>query len=242
MIVSEPSYQAPLLSAYLEIIARLTALEARQEVREAAQPMAPVVLHFSPHLTQSVPVTGIQPQEKEPPVIASEPSNQTPFAYSDPDILERLMALEARQDALEVAGVQSAVPELDYVLPPPTQSAPEENISPASQRLDVPQGESQPQQLAPLNSIQPQVISALPDPDSGKIYNLQVGTFSTLEAADRISRQVSSIGFIVLQEQNESMYRVLAVDIPAVLVHPAIQRLGVIGINQVWVRESTTSP
>jgi len=45
------------------------------------------------------------------------------------------------------------------------------------------------------------------------------------------------MGFVVLQEQFGSLYRVMAVDIPANLVEPAIQRLGVIGIDQVWIKE-----
>ena len=42
---------------------------------------------------------------------------------------------------------------------------------------------------------------------------------------------------IVAMEGNGSLYRVFATDVPAAMVHPAVQRLGTIGINQVWVRE-----
>jgi len=77
----------------------------------------------------------------------------------------------------------------------------------------------------------------LPDPYSGRIYRLQVGAFSTLEAASRQALALEAIGFSVIIERTEPMYRVLAVDVPAAMVGPAVQRLGLIGVAMVWVRE-----
>jgi cell division protein FtsN len=92
-------------------------------------------------------------------------------------------------------------------------------------------------QHVPVFGPMPQVVPRLPDPNSGRIYRLQVGAFSSQATAERIAREMSSIGFNVAMEGNGSLYRVFATDVPAAMVHPAVQRLGTIGINQVWVRE-----
>jgi cell division protein FtsN len=82
-----------------------------------------------------------------------------------------------------------------------------------------------------------QVIPGLPDPNSNKIYRLQVGSFSAPDAADRTAQIIQSAGFDVAQEFNGTYYRVLVVGIPAASVYPAAQRLGAMGIGQIWVRE-----
>jgi hypothetical protein len=133
----------------------------------------------------------------------------------DPEIMARLEALEARPEIPEVqepVNVQPAAPVVLHVHPQVTQ-------------------------YVPFFVATPQVIPGLPDPNSGRIYRLQVGAFSSQQTADRISHLVSSVGFNVIQEKSGVMYRVLATDVPALMVSSAVQRLGIIGIEQVWVRE-----
>ena len=82
----------------------------------------------------------------------------------------------------------------------------------------------------------------MPDPSSNKVYRLQVGAYSTPEAADRIARQVASLGFQVMQEmafveKSGMVYRVLAVNVPAGMVQYAALRLASTGIKEIWVRE-----
>ena len=137
---------------------------------------------------------------------------------SDPEVMARLEALEARPEVQEIREVREVV-----------------NLQPpAPVVLHV---HPQMTQYVPFFVATPQVIPGLPDPNTGRIYRLQVGAFSTRQTADRIARLVGSLGFNVAQEWSGTMYRVLATDVPAVLVSSAIQRLGIIGIEQVWVRE-----
>jgi hypothetical protein len=82
-----------------------------------------------------------------------------------------------------------------------------------------------------------QVIPGLPNPNNGKIYRLQVGSFSSPEAAENVVRVIRDAGFKVIQELNDYHYRVLVLDVPAASVYPALQKLGTLGIGQVWVRE-----
>jgi len=179
------------------------------EARQQALETAKTQPAAQPTAQPAAPV--IQREERVPQVIVVEPSFKAPSAPPDPEVLSRLTALETRQETLEATVTQPQAPVAAAA--PVIQSVPE--VKPGI----------------------PEAKPGLPDPKSGKTYRLQVGTFSTLEAADRMSRLVGSIGFMVIQEQSGSMYRVLAVDIPAALVQPAVQRLGVIGIDQVWVRE-----
>jgi basic membrane lipoprotein Med (substrate-binding protein (PBP1-ABC) superfamily) len=82
-----------------------------------------------------------------------------------------------------------------------------------------------------------EIIPGYPNPNNGKIYRLQVGSFSSPEAAAKVAQLVKDAGFDVAQELSDYNYRVLVTGIPASAVYPAMQRLGAIGIGQIWVRE-----
>ena len=87
----------------------------------------------------------------------------------------------------------------------------------------------------PVSNVR--VIPGLPDPNSGKYYNLQVGSFSSAASAAFAFRQVQNAGFEVIQEQVGSFYRVSAVRVLARDIFYAAQRLGVMGFSEVWIRE-----
>jgi hypothetical protein len=161
-----------------------------------------------------------------------------------PDFMERLMALEdwVSQYRPDSGIVERLIALEGWV----SQYRPDPEIMERLAALEARQGTVElagPQPApalthnVPVHVTIPRVIPGIPDPHSGKVFRLQVGAFSTLEAADRLARLVSSAGFNVVREQSGSMFRVLATNVPAALIHQAIQRLGVIGINQVWVRE-----
>ena len=84
-------------------------------------------------------------------------------------------------------------------------------------------------------------IIGMPDPSSNKVYRLQVGSYSTPEAAARNARLVGSLGFDIVTEPYRSatgmVYRVLAVNVPAVMVQYVALRLASTGIKEIWVRE-----
>ncbi|MDR0496965.1 MAG: SPOR domain-containing protein [Treponema sp.] len=82
-----------------------------------------------------------------------------------------------------------------------------------------------------------QILPGLPDPLSGRIHSLQVGAFSTPEAAARTAQMLGAAGFQAVYETSGLLYRVLAVNVPAAMIVPAIQRLGALGIRQIWVRD-----
>ncbi|MDR2575302.1 MAG: SPOR domain-containing protein [Treponema sp.] len=89
------------------------------------------------------------------------------------------------------------------------------------------------------NPVQPpdvKIIPSLPDPNNGKIYNLQVGAFSTREAAMDLSIKLRGASFDVSQEFTGALYRVIVKDIPSYMVYYAVQRLSAVGIKEIWIK------
>jgi rare lipoprotein A len=82
-----------------------------------------------------------------------------------------------------------------------------------------------------------QIIPGIPDPNSGRLYRLQVGAYSGQDAAVRAAQQIQAAGFNAALEQAGAVYRALAMDIPAASVYAAASRLGSAGFRQIWVRE-----
>jgi hypothetical protein len=90
---------------------------------------------------------------------------------------------------------------------------------------------------APVLPQEIEIIPGLPDPNNGRIYRIQVGSFSASESALKAEQLVSSAGFSAGRELNGSLFRVLAINIAASDVNAAIQKLGTMGFRQFWVRD-----
>jgi hypothetical protein len=86
-----------------------------------------------------------------------------------------------------------------------------------------------------INEVQ--VIPGFPDPNNGRIYKLQVGSFYSEPGAALAYQQLVSAGFNATWEFSHNSYRVLVVGIPAANVYSTIYRLGSMGFRQIWVRE-----
>jgi len=81
------------------------------------------------------------------------------------------------------------------------------------------------------------VSPGLPDPNVNKMYRLQVGAFNSQNAAANTFRSLQDAGFNPVYEHSQNFFRVIIADVPASGVASTVQRLGAIGIRQVWVRE-----
>jgi cell division protein FtsN len=81
-----------------------------------------------------------------------------------------------------------------------------------------------------------QIIPGLPDPSGHRTYRLQVGSFSAQDAAAKTAQFLRSAGFNVVLERDGYNFRVIVPDVPAATVHPTAQRLGAIGIGEIWIR------
>jgi hypothetical protein len=81
------------------------------------------------------------------------------------------------------------------------------------------------------------VTPGLPDPNGNKLYRLQVGSFNSQNAAASTFRSLQDAGLNPVYEHSQNFYRVIVADVPASGVAGMVQRLGAIGIREVWVRE-----
>jgi hypothetical protein len=100
-----------------------------------------------------------------------------------------------------------------------------------------PPAASQPQPARPQAPGDVMVSPGLPDPNTNKRYRLQVGAFNSQNAAAATFRSLQDAGFSPVYEHSQNFYRVIIADVPASSVASTVQRLGSIGIRQVWVRE-----
>ena len=138
--------------------------------------------------------------------------------------------------------------------PPASEEAPPQaQLPPPQQPLQPPLQEPLPQE--PLPQMQPQqpplpqaqivqpqsnsilIIPAMPDPEDGKLYRMQLGAYGTLETASRIVQELRSAGFDAVCEQTGTNYRVLTVGIPSSMAYHAVQRLGALGFREIWIKE-----
>jgi cell division protein FtsN len=65
---------------------------------------------------------------------------------------------------------------------------------------------------------------------------LQVGAYSTANAATKVETSIRNQGFNVTQEICSPYYRVMVTGVPAATVYATVQRLGAIGVEEVIIR------
>jgi cell division septation protein DedD len=98
----------------------------------------------------------------------------------------------------------------------------------------------QEQQQAHIPASPPQTPSfqhIQPAPAREKLFNIQVGAFSSVESADRVFRQLRGNGFEAAQVIADNLYHVLAVGIPDSRLEYAAKRLSALGFNDIIIRE-----
>ncbi|MCL2069608.1 MAG: septal ring lytic transglycosylase RlpA family protein [Treponema sp.] len=182
------------------------------------QQAPPQVQYVQPPTQQAQPpqVQYVQPPAQQPPQVhyIQPPAQQEPQVH---------FIQPPAQQPPQVHFIQPPAqqePQVHFIQPP-AQQPPQVHIiqPPAQQQTNV------------------QVIPGLPDPDSGRTFRLQVGSFTSPDTAAIVASRVRAAGFNVIQEQSPPHYRVVATDIPAAMVESAVQRLGAIGVTQIWVRE-----
>jgi rare lipoprotein A (peptidoglycan hydrolase) len=190
-----------------------------------------------------------------------ERSSSSASGSSQPQVLQITQNAQPYQGGAQPGTVVTQTPKTDnahshhhhqsHVQPQP-QPQPVQQPPPVQQQpVQPPPVQQQPARPAPENlSINPvnpplpptelgeiKIIPGLPNPNSNKIYHVQVGSFSAREAAARVEQQVRLAGFSAGTEFHNNYYRVLALNIPAPNVHNSILRLSTIGFREFWVRE-----
>ena len=93
----------------------------------------------------------------------------------------------------------------------------------------------------PVQTANPviKIIPKLPDPNSGKVYRIQVAAFSHVALAQVCFDRLKAAGFSPAYEQNGNLYRVVISGIKAADVSYAAQRLSAAGFAEAWIREES---
>ena len=180
----------------------------------------------------------------ENPPAAETPRQEAPKTRNSEDWLAWLNYITAvtQQERKIMVPPQAAPPPLQTA--PPLVQAPPPPVPPAQPPPKAAPAQARPQAPQPAVRYTPppenmvRVIPALPDPADGKLYRLQVETYSSMNSAVRGMQQLRSNGYEAIIEQTGDLYRLSAVDVPSALVRPAVQRLGVLGFREIRVRES----
>ena len=82
-----------------------------------------------------------------------------------------------------------------------------------------------------------EVIPGWPNPNSNKVYRIQVGSYLSSEIAAESEQIVRAAGFVTEQEMYGSMHRVVALNVPAADVFNSVMRLAETGFSQFWIRD-----
>ena len=83
------------------------------------------------------------------------------------------------------------------------------------------------------------IIPKMPDPQSKKIYRVQVGAFSNTTTAQNCYDRVKNAGYSPSFEKYNNLYRVVISGVKASDMPKIAQGLGSAGFTEVWLREET---
>jgi cell division septation protein DedD len=157
---------------------------------------------------------------------AAQPAVQ-PAAESQVLLKKIVVLINGREQTIDIPdGVYIPLPATGQGSPAPAYSQP----------VYTPPSRPAPVQAAPPGI---KLIPKLPDPNSGKVYRVQVGAFSRVALAQVCFDRLKTAGFTPSYEQNGSLYRVVISGIKAADVSYAAQRLTAAGFTEAWIREES---
>jgi rare lipoprotein A (peptidoglycan hydrolase) len=125
---------------------------------------------------------------------------------------------------------------------PPPHTPPSPPPQPPPRQMPVPP--QVPRQMPvqpPVQAVNPviKIIPQLPDPNSGKVYRIQVAAYAHAALAQVCFDRLKAAGFNPAYEQNGSLYRVVLSGIKAADVSYVAQRLSAVGFFEAWIREES---
>jgi hypothetical protein len=88
----------------------------------------------------------------------------------------------------------------------------------------------------PVSGGTVRVIPSLPSPSGSARYLLQAGAFLVRYTAERLRSRIERAGFSAILEEHGVYFRVVIPGIPAPDIAETVNRLGALGVREVWVR------
>jgi hypothetical protein len=162
-----------------------------------------------------------QPAAAVPP--PREPEPVIEYRYVPSPVAPEPIYIPAPQ--IEYIYIQPPPPQVEYIYLPPPQVEPIYVPPPPVEPVYIPQ------------PMQIRVIPGLPNPDSPRIYRLQVGSYAVHNTADMIAQRIRSAGLQAGVEYYNSLKRVFVPGVRAADAWSIVQMLELLGFKEVWIRE-----
>jgi hypothetical protein len=212
-----------------------------------------------PEPVQQVPLAEYYPRTPEPiveyryvPGPSTPPPPEPPIYIQSPPKIEYVY-IQPPAPQVEYVYIQPPAPQVEYVYLPPPPPQVEYIPPPQVEYLPPPPPQVEyippppprveyipPPRVEPVYIQQPaqiRVIPGLPNPNSSKVYRLQVGTYTAHNTAEKAAQRVMSAGLHAGIESYNSLKRVVVPSVRAADVCSVVQMLEMLGFQEVWIRE-----
>ncbi|MDR1948920.1 MAG: SPOR domain-containing protein [Spirochaetaceae bacterium] len=80
------------------------------------------------------------------------------------------------------------------------------------------------------------IIPCAPDPESTRVYRVQVGSYKSASHARAAFDRLNGAGFHAAYERFGDNYRVVIPGVPAADIQDTARRLGAAGFSEIWIR------
>ncbi|MDR2575097.1 MAG: hypothetical protein LBC52_01495 [Treponema sp.] len=207
-----------------------------QSVQKLTLPNSqPIYLYFYNSVQNpNAPEQAAQPVEPPPPPPPKEPEPKIEYIYIPAPVPE-----PPPPPPPPPAPPPPPTVEYRYIQPPPSQV---EYIyiqppAPQVEYVYIQPEPSPPPPPPPPPPMQIRVIPGLPDPNSPRIFRLQVGSYAVHNTADIMAQRIRMTGLQVDIEFYNSFKRVIVPGVRAADVCTIVQILESLGFAEVWIKE-----
>ncbi|MDR0657113.1 MAG: SPOR domain-containing protein [Treponema sp.] len=150
----------------------------------------------------------------EPPVVNIPPAQyQLSITIEGLGTIEKSGVLESGKETTIRVQAPEAAPKAPPAPPPPLVVPPQPPVRPPAA-----------------------VVTRLPSAHDGKLYRIQVGSFSSVSAVVRARERVINAGFNAYYERYEEMYRLVLIHVPSADIPLIAEKLGNAGFRELWAR------
>jgi cell division protein FtsN len=203
----------------------------------------PIYLYFyntvqnpaAPETKSPPPAQTVQPAAPPP----FEPDPIIEYRYVPSPVAPAPEPIYIPAPQIEYIYIQPPPPQVEYIYLPPPQVEPIYLPPPQVEPIYLPPPQVEPivQQYIPPPPTQIRVIPALPNPDSSKIYRLQVGSYAVHNTAEKMAQRIRSAGLQAGIENYNLLKRVVVPGVRAADAWSIVQMLELLGFKEVWIRE-----
>jgi cell division protein FtsN len=128
------------------------------------------------------------------------------------------------------------VVEYRYIPPPPVEFIYVQPPQPQVEYVYIQPPMPEPVYVQPA-PLQIRVIPCLPDPNTQRIFRIQVGSYAVHNTADMMAQRLMAAGLQAGIEYYNSLKRVFVPGVRAEDAYTIVQKLELLGFTEVWIRD-----